>query len=261
MYHRFKWTRSSRRRNGITMEYEPLQPYFLLAIINAAKCRTFADVGSNVGAYSVLMSQAPSVEKIVAFEANCAAALEMRDNFRLNALNIELERVAVSDKNGTLTFGTVSRLAGNNAVVDTSENRKFHQVDEIECVTLDDALGSHAGPFALKIDVEGHEEKVLRGARNLLRHPCVIQVENYGEKLDLPEDYSRIAQIGPDWYFSNMPGFHAIELFEQASAMMIESNHEKKVASIHAGDFAFSVTGRTYELIKRVTLKFFASRL
>ena len=261
MYHRFKWTRPSRRRNGITMAYEPLQPYFLLAIINAAKCRTFADVGSNVGAYSVLMSQAPSVEKIVAFEANCAAALEMQANFRLNALNIELERVAVSDKNGTLTFGTVSRLAGNNAVVDTSENRKFHQVDEIECVTLDDALRSHAGPFALKIDVEGHEEKVLRGARNLLRHPCVIQVENYGEKLDLPEGYSRIAQIGPDWYFSNIPGLHAIDLFEQASAMMIKSNHENKAASIHAGDFALSVSGQSYDLIKRVALKFFGSRL
>src|SRR5210317_863569 len=139
MYHRFKWTRPSRRRNGITMEYEPLQPYFLLAIINAAKCRAFADVGSNVGAYSILMSQDPSVEKIVAFEANRAAAEEMQANFRLNALNIEFERVAVSDKDGTLTFGTVSRLAGNSAVVDTSENRKFHQVDEIECVTLDDA--------------------------------------------------------------------------------------------------------------------------
>ena len=261
MYHRFKWTRSSRRRNGITMEYEPLQPYFLLAVITAAECRTFADIGSNIGAYSVLMSQAPSVEKIVAFEANRSAALEMQANFLLNSLDIEIQTVAVSDKNGALTFGTVSRLAGNNAVVDTSENRAFHKVEQIECVTLDDALGTCSGPFALKIDVEGHEEKVLRGARNLLGHPCVIQVENFGEELNLPEGYSRIAQIGPDWYYSNMSDFHAGELFERASTMMIESNHERKSAAIHAGDFAFSVSGQSYELIKRVALKFFSSRL
>ena len=227
MYHRFKWTKSSRRRNGITMEYEPLQPYFLLAVINIAQCRTFADIGSNIGAYSVLMSQAPSVEKIVAFEANRSAALEMQANVRLNSLDIEVRPLAVSDKNGTLTFGTISRLAGNNSVVDTSENAAFNRVDQIDCVTLDDALGTCAGPFALKIDVEGHEEKVLRGARNLLRNPCVIQVESYGKEPNLPDGYSRIAQIGPDWYYSNMPGFHADDLFERSSTMMIESNHEE----------------------------------
>lgn len=261
MYHRFKWTRSSRRRNGITMEYEPLQPYFLLAIITAAKCRTFVDVGSNVGAYSILMSQAPTVEKIVAFEANHSAALEMRDNFDLNSLNIEIEMKAVSDKIGTLAFGTVSRLAGNNAVVNTSDNREFHHVDQIECVTLDNALADYLGPFALKIDVEGHEEKVLRGAEKLLRHPCVIQIESFGDSLNLPDGYAKIAQIGPDSYFSNIPSLNAVDLFEKASTMMIESNHEKKIATIHAGDFALSVSGKSYAFVKRVAVKFFGSRL
>jgi FkbM family methyltransferase len=261
MYHRFKWTRSSRRRNDMTIEYEPLQPYFLLAIITTADCRTFVDVGSNVGAYSVLMSQAPSVEKIVAFEANRSAALEMRENFRLNSLNIEIKTVAVSDRVGSLTFGTVSRLAGNSAVVDTSENREFHHVDQVECVTLDSALADYPGPFALKIDVEGHEERVLRGAQELLENPCVIQVESYGETLTLPECYSRIAKIGPDWYFSNIRGLHAADLFERATAMMIESNHEKKTASIHAGDFALSVSGKSYAVVRRIALKFVGSRL
>ena len=261
MYHRFKWTRSSRRRNGITMEYEPLQPYFLLAIITAAKCRTFVDVGSNVGAYSILMTQAPSVKNIVAFEANRSAALEMRDNFNLNSLNIEIKTVAVSDRIGSLTFGTVSRLAGNSAVVDTSDNREFRQVNQIECVTLDSALADYPGPFALKIDVEGHEERVLRGAQDLLKHPCVIQVESFGDSLNLPDGYSKIAQIGPDWYFSNMPNLNAVDLFEEASTTMIESNHEKKIATIHAGDFALSVSGKSYAFVKRIAVKFFGSRL
>ena len=261
MYHRFKWTRSSHRRNRITMEYEPLQPYFLLAAINAAKCKTFADIGSNIGAYSVLMSQAPSVEKVVAFEANHSAALEMLQNFRLNSLDIEIQTGAVSDKCGYLSFGVVSRLAGNSAVVDTAANQEFNQVEQIKCITLDEALDSCAGPFALKIDVEGHEKQVLSGARSLLVHPCIIQVENYGEELKLPDGYNKIAQIGPDWYFSNISNLYAADLFEQAATMMIEANHEMKSASIHVGDLALSVTGRTYTFAKRIALKFFRSRL
>ncbi len=261
MYHRFNWTGSSRRRNGLTMEYEPLQPYFLLAIINSAECRTFADIGSNVGAYSVLMSQARSLDRVVAFEANCSAAQETQTNFVLNSLDAEVRKVAVSDHNGTLNFGIVSRLAGNSAIVDTSEDQTFHKVEQVECVTLDDALAACSGPFAIKIDVEGHEENVLRGATKLLENQCVIQVENFGERLSFPESYSKIAQIGPDWYYSNMPGLCARDLFECASAMMIESNHEQKFASIHAGNFALSVSGRSYELIKKVALRVFGSRL
>jgi predicted RNA methylase len=83
MYHRFSWTSVSHRRNGISAEYEPLQPYFLLALIEQAGCRTFADVGANIGAYSVLASQAASIEHLVAFEANPAAAGEVRRNLAL----------------------------------------------------------------------------------------------------------------------------------------------------------------------------------
>jgi FkbM family methyltransferase len=263
MYHRFKWTGSSRRRNGLTMEYEPLQPYFLLASIVAAKCKTFADIGSNIGAYSILMSQAPSLEKMVAFEANRSAADEMRANILLNSLDIDVRNVAVSDKNGSLNFGIVSRLAGNSAIVDTSEDQTFRRVEQAKCVTLDDALGACPGPFAIKIDVEGHEENVLRGARNLLENPCVVQVENYRETLEFPRGYWKVARIGPDWYYSNMDRhkLRARDLFEHASAMVIESNHERKSAAIHAGDFALSVSGRSYEMIKRVALRIFGSRL
>lgn len=245
------------------MEYEPLQPYFLLASSITAGCKTFVDVGSNIGAYSVLMSQVPSLEKTVAFEANQSAAREMRANFQLNSLDVDVQTVAVSDQNGTLNFGIVSRLAGNSAIVDTSDNQSFREVEQVECVTLDDALEGCSGPFGIKIDVEGHEENVLRGASTLLKNPCVVQVENFNDRLEFPEGYSKIARIGPDWYYSNIESLQlrARDLFEQASAMMIEANHERKSDAIHAGDFALVVSGRSYDVIKRIALKIFGSRL
>lgn len=245
------------------MEYEPLQPYFLLAGIVAAKCKTFVDVGSNIGAYSILMSQAPSLEKIVAFEANRPAAEEMRANLLLNSLSIDVQAVAVSDHAGTLDFGVVSRLAGNSAILDSKQRQPFRKIEQVKCVTLDDALRACSGPFAIKIDVEGHEQKVLRGARNVLEAPCLLQVENYRETLELPRGYSKVAMIGPDWYYSNMDReeLQAPILFEQAAQMLIKSNHETKSAAIHAGDFALSVSGRSYETVKRIALRFLGSRL
>lgn len=261
MYHRFQWTRSSRRRNGISKEYEPFQPYFLLALINATGCRTFADVGSNIGAYSILMSQASSVEKVVAFEANSAVVQEVQTNFQLNSLTAEIRPVAVSNQKGTLQFGIVSRLAGNSAAVETASRENYHKVEQVDCVTLDEALADCPSPLAIKIDVEGHEKQVLAGARDILDNPCVIQVENYAGDLDLPDSFTKMATIGPDWYYSNIAGIDAISLFEQASAMMIKSNHETKSASIHLGDFALTVSGRSYEIFKRVAKKCIGSRL
>ena len=89
----------------------------------------------------------------------------------------------------------------------------------------------------------------------------MIQIESFGDSLNLPDGYAKIAQIGPDSYFSNIPSLNAVDLFEKASTMMIESNHEKKIATIHAGDFALSVSGKSYAFVKRVAVKFFGSRL
>ena len=171
------------------MEYEPLQPYFLLASSITAGCKTFVDVGSNIGAYSVLMSQVPSLEKTVAFEANQSAAREMRANFQLNSLDVDVQTVAVSDQNGTLNFGIVSRLAGNSAIVDTSDNQSFREVEQVECVTLDDALEGCSGPFGIKIDVEGMELDVLNGARETIarERPVLIVEILEDERRDDPD--------------------------------------------------------------------------
>ena len=77
MYHRFKWTQVSNRRNWISREYEPLQPYFILELARAAGSETFVDVGANIGLYSVVMSQL--VNEVIAYEAIEALVKEIKD--------------------------------------------------------------------------------------------------------------------------------------------------------------------------------------
>ena len=252
MYHRFKWTRASKARNRLTAEYEPIQPYFLLALVTVAKCEAFIDVGANVGAYSILLS--PEVSRIVAYEANAAAAAEMRSNLRLNGISATLREVAVSDRAGELEFGVVSRLAGNNGAVSTSTSSDFKETRVVAAVTLDEDLARFAGPIALKVDVEGHERAVLNGARRTLtENRCILQIEDFTGEVgaDLAGlGYRQLIRLGPDHYFTNIEGIDTIAAFELAADAMISASHAGKSYAVHAGDFAVEISGRTYRALK-----------
>jgi FkbM family methyltransferase len=262
MYHRFKWTGVSHRRNGLTLEYEPVQPYFLAALVRAVQAKTFVDVGANIGAYSVLMS--PFVATVIAYEANQAPAHELARNLALNGIDGKVRQVAVSDRAGSVEFGIVSRFAGNSAVVAGESRPDFRETRTVEGVTLDDELAATAAPLAIKIDVEGHELAVLNGARSILAKPCVLQVEDYGgavSRLLAPLGYRQIARIGPDYYFTNVPGVEAQPLFEGALDEMIAANHENKKATLKRGDLSFEVTGRSYTRLAQMMRRLFGGRL
>ena len=262
MYHRFKWTSASHRRNGISQEYEPLQPYFLLALMQAAGCRSFVDVGANIGAYSILMSQ--QAEQLIAFEANPAAADEMTENLALNGLEAQLHRAAVSDHCGVLQFGTVSRLAGNSAVVETADNQSFVETSEVECVTLDSALSEIDHPIALKIDVEGHEAEVLKGAVQTLSRPCVLQVESLSGDIENTQELGglrRLTAIGPDHYFTNISGIEPLAIFEEACKLLIAANHETKSAALKMGPLSLVVSGKPYHVLRNLVMKRMGKRL
>lgn len=253
MYHRFKWSRASKGRNRLTAEYEPIQPYFLLALVKLAKCEAFVDVGANIGAYSILLS--PEVSRIIAYEANTTAADEMRVNLRLNNVAASVREVAVSEKAGELEFGMVSRLAGNNAAVSTSSST-FRRAVRVPAVTLDEDLSNFSGPIAMKIDVEGHEKAVLNGARRTLaQNRCVLQIEDFsgeiGEHL-AGFGYRRLIRLGPDHYFTNIDTLDPITACEMAADTLISASHASKSYALHAGDFALEVSGGTYRVLRRL---------
>lgn len=271
MYHRFKWTSVSARRNGLTAEFEPLQPFFLLALARRAECRTFVDVGASIGVYSLFATTVESIAQVVTYEANAACAAEIRKNCSLNGIDVRLREVAVSDRPGMVEFGLASRYAGTNSVIETSihDSNLFHEVTQVEAVTLDADLAEIATPIALKIDVEGHEEAVITGANRLLSdNACVIQIEDFGnriEKLLGSMGYTLLTRIGPDSYFANLPELANArvvkEVYEAATAALIASNHEDKSVMLQRGDFGLRVSGSTYHVLRRVAQRLIGRRL
>ena len=260
MYDLFRWTSSSAQRNRLTMEYEPLQPFFLFALAQMAKCKTFLDVGANIGAYSLFASHHSNIGRIVAFEPDPQTLNELRSNVALNGLErrIEVQGKAVSNDQGSVTLGVVGKLSGANSVIDTSihDRSAFQRQVTVETVSLDQLFASPlADAVCIKVDVEGHECKVLEGAEAMLKaNRAVIQIEGYvggapsGRKLE-ELGYRRLTNIGPDHYYSNIYNLWdpalIVEMYESASSSMIEFYHRNKPVSIGAGDFTIQLAGKS----------------
>jgi FkbM family methyltransferase len=127
----------------------------------------FADVGANVGSYTILASGVVRCHT-VAFEPDplTAAALERNVNLNQIANLVEIRVAAVGERHGTVRFSTG---------LDT-ENHVVSAVDpsgrDVPIQTLDQAfLDSGRIPALIKLDVEGYEAEVLRGALALLAAP------------------------------------------------------------------------------------------
>lgn len=141
------------------------------------------DIGANVGVYGLLSAKSTGC-RVIACEPAPDTFRTLSDNVRLNQLDdhIELHNAAVGDAEGTLTLSVGQH--GLNHVVQgggtTVPQRR-----------LDDIAGGRA-PRALKLDVEGYEMHVLRGAPRILANPDfkVVMVEinglieRYGETVD-----------------------------------------------------------------------------
>jgi FkbM family methyltransferase len=259
MFHRFKWTPVANDRNRLLAELEPVQPFYLLALADAASCKTFLDIGANVGAYSLFASQLSTVERCLAFEANPTTARELRANVQLNGASIDVVEAAVSDRAGQISFGVVSDFAGDNAVVDTALRYSFSRQISVRSMALD-SLSGLPEPLCVKIDVEGHESKVIDGAKNFLRRPCVIQVEDFSNSIGSvlkPMGYFRLTAIGPDHYFSNIKALdgRAVEFYELALAAMLvsiaESTYGPHQVTLRRGDFALEISGKSAARLKK----------
>lgn len=139
----------------------------------------FFDVGANVGPYTLVASEVYG-STVVAFEPHPATFEELRTNVDINRRsNVVLLRIAASDKNGYLILtdfpGARSSL---NRVVDAPLHEKSSGGIAVISETLDKVCQDiNAFPSVVKIDVEGHELRVLEGFRKSIPHVNVFLIE------------------------------------------------------------------------------------
>lgn len=137
------------------------------------------DVGANLGVFSLVMSRRYSERRIVAFEPAPSTFAALGANAALNgAGNVECHRLAVAAHDGTAGFAMREDARANSSLSGGAPNAARI---EIECTTLDRfaALAGIDRIALLKVDVEGFEADVFRGAGKVLARtrPSVVYFE------------------------------------------------------------------------------------
>ena len=132
-------------------------------------CSTFIDVGANHGFYSLLGAR--SGKNVVAVEPEEGNLILLRSNVAINQAEVEVQAAALSASTGTASlYGD-----GDMASMDRQwqgVGKGFRQ--KVATTTLDKLVaGRWPGErLFIKIDVEGFEDQVLRGATaTLARSP------------------------------------------------------------------------------------------
>lgn len=122
------------------------------------------DLGASIGYLSLLMAR--KAKQIYAFEPAPHAAGELRRHMAANQFeNISIIPTPVSDCERTVEFGLTANAYGSR-IVDAETNGASLK---LTTTTLDEFAATHPAPDFIKMDVEGEEDRVLEGARAVLR--------------------------------------------------------------------------------------------
>lgn len=141
------------------------------------RASTVLDVGANFGMHSYWLTQLS--ERCIAFEPIPALADALRRGF---GARLEVESVALSDEEGRAEL-VVPRISPGLSTIEARNALSGHALRDADRIQVRKRrLDGYAltNVSFVKIDVEGHEEAVLRGARALLaaeRPTILIELE------------------------------------------------------------------------------------
>lgn len=169
------------------------------------------DVGANAGAISNETALACPEISIKAFEPQTELAKLVAVSAKLNGLNnIDVYSVAVGDHEGTVQLHKPAHAL--HASLMTS-GEAGESVVEVPLISLDGVVesGQIPPPVFIKVDVEGGELGVLRGAESILRkhHPVVIFEANESSErfgYDRNDLLSLFRSCGDYEFFAIAPG-------------------------------------------------------
>ena len=156
-----------------TYEQELFSP--MARIINSNDINFFFDIGSCWGLYSLRLSKINNNLNIYAFEPIEKNVLRLKRSINKNNLNnIKVFHTAIGSHKGEIELGATENFSPNFKI--DEKNSVIVEKSKIE--TLDNLFSITGKKIVFKIDTEGFELDVLKGADNLLRNnKCYCQIE------------------------------------------------------------------------------------
>lgn len=171
---------------------------------------TFVDIGANIGIYTcVLANHVGSTGSVIAFEPMPENLTQLYENIALNRFsNIEVQELALSNSSGSLDLYLPSdHQQGSSGCTQVWNPGGWVSVGTTPVTTLDLVFQKERLDF-IKIDTEGHELKILEGAKSTIERfrpflLCEISEENRNLVLDLFKSWNyAIFSVTSDGFLS-----------------------------------------------------------
>lgn len=159
--------------------------YFMVSRLlkQGVEPRTVVDVGANVGQFAVATAKLLPAARVHSFEPVPDCADELRDN--VSGLDVAVYPMALGENAGTLEFYVNSSSPSSSALPLAKSHREaFPEAQEestieVEVSTLDWVFEDIdlERPLLIKLDVQGFEAHVLRGAEETLKRADYLLLE------------------------------------------------------------------------------------
>ena len=189
----------------------------------------FIDVGSNVGSYTILAS-AEIGAKTISIEPVPSTFDFLKNNISLNNISglVEAHNIALGGRNGSIKFTTTQDTVNHVAI----NNEK--DLIEVQVDTLDRVI-KEINPCLIKIDVEGYETEVLKGADVTLKNPSlmalIVELNGSGRRYGFSDNdiHQKLLNYGFNTY--------KYDPFSR-SLFSVEVSHNQNIIYIRDVDFA-----------------------
>jgi FkbM family methyltransferase len=147
------------------------------------------DIGANFGLYTaVCASIVKTYGRLYSFEGNPRVFESLQRTLVANELylkpNIVAANLLVSDENGRGLLHYSANLPSGGTMSDVALSGGMRHTVEVQMTTIDDFLPPDLPVDLVKIDVEGHEPRVLRGMeRTIQRSPNLRILLEFADNL------------------------------------------------------------------------------
>ena len=134
------------------------------------------DIGANIGYYALLeCSMVGRLGHVYAIEPVPDNCERLAANVRLNQYaNISVHQVAIGYKNRTQSM-SLSEMC-NMSTLERSDYRSYAKIIRVKVISLDDFMRGKPYPNLLRMDIEGYEYWLVKGASKLLSQDKPLRI-------------------------------------------------------------------------------------
>lgn len=216
--------------DNIGNDFEPQMVSLFKKLITPGD--VIADVGANIGLTSILFSRLGC--NVVSFEPSPSTYSILCENIQRNHLsNVVPVNVGLGDKAETTTITFAANNRSGGFVSDICRPEMGHVTENIEIRRLDDIWYKFDNRLDfIKIDVEGFEGNVIRGALNLLeQHKPIVVLElnhwclNAFRRISVPDFFDFLRSVFPVLYAVDIDNVSIKDLHVNDEAYHVMHEH------------------------------------